>query len=286
MLAKIVEIDARASGGTPSRGHLDCETHTSARHAAWGSMRVPHEVPVPKPSKKKVVSVHPLPHTPPIVTIPVGTVATPTSPTATGTPSASAQATPTSPMSTAIAGPPTNVVIPPPPAGFVAPSGRAYMGYLPSARELAAASTAMSDLAAFDDYVALLGSAAPPAASVASAIGVGIQWATMRIPAEAWETYVRAQYGLAWKEAKTLLEELKPLFLHAMAKNPALASQYQGLTGMFDATKVAADKAIATKKRNAKTKAAQAKSTATAAPQEAPVTEAPEAGAKAVTINA
>ena len=67
-----------------------------------------------------------------------------------------------------------------------------------------------------------------------------------------------------------LLDQLKPLFLIAVAKDPALATQYAGLAQMFDAPKAVAKQAVATRKKNAKTKAVAA----TAAAQAAAVTTA------------
>jgi hypothetical protein len=94
----------------------------------------------------------------------------------------------------------------------------------------------------------------------------------------------------AWKAAQTLLEELKPAFLGALAKNPALASQYQGLTGVLDAPKVSASKATATKKKNAQAKAAAATTAAStvvrAVATSSTATEAPADNTKSVTINA
>jgi hypothetical protein len=261
---------------------------------------------MPKTKKKPAIlshpttKEHPMPAKPtpvlktplhlPVPKIPVATAPTPTVGTTTATPSAPAQATPTTPPSTPAVGAPPVVTIPSPPAGFVTPAGRTYVGFLPSSRELAAAATAVTDLGSFDDYVALFGSAAPPAAAVANAIAIGLQWRAMRTPAEAWDAYVRAQYGAAWKEARTQLDELKPLFLHALAKDPSLASKYQGLTEMFDAPKVSASKAAATKKKSAQAKAAKATvATSTAAgagSATSTATEAPADNTRPVTINA
>jgi hypothetical protein len=204
------------------------------------------------------------------------------SPTTT-TDTAAAQAIAPTPVP-AVLGPPAGLITPSPRVGYVPPPVSEIAGFRPSAHVLAAAPTAMANLTSFVDYTALLGSAAPPAASVASAISVALAWRTERAPAQAWDRYVRAQYGLACKAALTLLDELKPLFLAAAAKDPSLALKYQGLAEIFEAPKVAANKSVATKKRKAQ-EAATAKSTAVTTPAASTETEVPAAAPKAITIN-
>jgi hypothetical protein len=149
---------------------------------------------------------------------------------------------------------------------------RTFMGYHPSKTELSAAPRVLVDLGNFADYNSVLGSSAPPASSVSNAVSVAIQWRMQRGPTEAWDAYVKAQDGIAWKEALTLLDEVKALFLIAAAKNPTLTTTYPGLARMFDAPKVAAKQATSTRKKNAKTAAAAtaAATTAAAAPALAP----------------
>jgi hypothetical protein len=62
----------------------------------------------------------------------------------------------------------------------------------------------------------------------------------------------KAQDGTACKNALTLVDELKPLFLNAVAKNAALAQQYLGLAQRFDAQNAPAKQAVATRKKSAK----------------------------------
>ena len=84
-----------------------------------------------------------------------------------------------------------------------------------------------------------------------------------------------------------LLDRLKPILLTAWAQNAALASQFPGLAHMFGASKAVAKQAIATRKKNAKTKAVAD----TAAAQAAAVTSAvatataPANPAKTVTVS-
>ena len=182
--------------------------------------------------------------------------------------------------------------IPSVPAGFVAPNYRDFLGFHPSSRELGAASMAITDLQRFSDYLTVLGSAAPPAAAIAAALTLGTEWRAMRDSTESWDQYARAQDAMAWKNALTLVDELKPLFLNAVAKNATLASQYPGLTQMFDAQKAPAKQAVATRKRNAKAKADTAATAAQAAAAAAPAAvpaattaAAPAAATKTVTVS-
>jgi len=183
-----------------------------------------------------------------------------------------------------VVNPPPDEDIPSPPAGFVAPSPHDFLGHRPTSREIAAATTVIGNLASDSDYVATFGTTVPSAAAIASALQLGIEWLGMRDSTEAWDAYVKAQYGMAWKNALMLLDQLKPVFLGAIERNATLASKYQGLTEMFDAAKV-----VATRSKNAKAKAA-----ATTAAAAAPVVQAavavpvatPAAATETVTVTA
>jgi type VI secretion system secreted protein VgrG len=183
--------------------------------------------------------------------------------------------------------PPPSVVIPTPPAGYVAPNPLDYRGYHPSAREVSAASTAVANLATFADYGEVFGPLAPPASTVADALNLAVQWRNTRESTDTWNAYVHAEDGLAWKNALTLADKLKPVFLIAVSNNPSLATQYAGLAELFDAPKVAAKQATVTRKKNAKTRATTAAS-ATPVAAAAPAPTAPEAAAptppKTVTV--
>lgn len=170
---------------------------------------------------------------------------------------------------------PPDVTIPTRPAGFVAPSPRVYQGFHPSKAEVRAASTAVVELTGFASYASVFGPLAPTAPTVANALNVAVQWRNMRDSTEAWDEYVRAEDGLAWKDALTLADELKPLFLIAVSKNPALAQQYPGLAELFGAPREVAKQGLATKKKNAAANAATAAAaTATAAPAATPTVAA------------
>jgi hypothetical protein len=187
-----------------------------------------------------------------------------------------------------VVGPPPSVISPTPPAGFVMPGADEYSGYHPSSKELAAASTVVADLLTpGNDYAQDFGSRAPSVASVAKALQVALAWRDLRGSADAWDRYVRAEDGLAWKAAMLLLDQLKPIFLIAVAQDPELATQYAGLAQMFGAPKLVAQKSSATKKQNAKTRAVADAAAAQAAAVSSAVAAAtaPATPAKTVTVS-
>jgi hypothetical protein len=233
-------------------------------------------------------------NTPPVSQIPAAAVVPLTSTTSVTAPVLPTQPIPTAsgtvpaatspPLPAALNAPPD--VVFPTPDGFQAPIARDFSGYRPTERLILAATTAINDLGNVDDYVAVFGSAVPAASKVAGAIALGIQWRDMRDLTETWDAYVRAQDALAWKAALLLLDELKPVFLNAIAKNGALASQYPGLTQLFQAPREYAKQAAATKAKKAKAKAATTGTTAvaTSASPAATATEAPAAPPRTVTV--
>jgi hypothetical protein len=186
-----------------------------------------------------------------------------------------------------VVGPPPSVITPTPPDGFVPIGAEGYRGYHPSTKELAAASTVVGQLQQPGcNYAELFGSAAPSAASVVNALQIGLGWRNLRVPADAWDQYVKTEDGLAWKSAMLLLDQLKPIFLTAIAQNAALATQFSGLAEMFGARRTAAAKGGATRKQNAKTKAVADAAAAQAAAVASAVAAAtaPAATAKTVTV--
>ena len=184
------------------------------------------------------------------------------------------------PVAPNLANPPPDSDIPIRPAGFVPPDPHEFMGYRPTAKETGAATSVIRDSATNDDYVATFGSAVPSAATLSDALQLGVEWLAMHEATQLWDVYARAQNNLAWKGALMLLDQLKPTFLNALLRNPALALKYPGLTQMFDAAKLVARKAAATKTKNAKAKATAAAAVTAAAPV---VQATPAAPATAVT---
>jgi hypothetical protein len=164
---------------------------------------------------------------------------------------------------------PPSTRCPSPPAGFVLLNSRTYRGYHPTAGELAAASTASYDLKMNPDLAAMLGPTVPSAALIAGALDLALQWRAAREASEAWDEYVRQQDGLAWMQALKLVEQVKPLLRIALAQRPALAGKYRGLAEMCEVADSVASKSLATRRKRAKVKEAEAAQAATAAAIEA-----------------
>ena len=183
-------------------------------------------------------------------------------------------------------GQPPSAVSPRPPAGFVAPSSRFYRGFHPTTSELRAASLAIADLGRLGDSSTLLGPAAPSSTAVAAALDLALQWRAAREASAAWDEYVRAQDGMAWKDALTLVDQLKPLFRIAAARSTNVARDYPGIAELCDAANVVAKRSLATRQKRAKEKAAEAAQPEAPAP--APAAPAPDPAvvppAKTVTV--
>jgi hypothetical protein len=176
--------------------------------------------------------------------------------------------------------------------GTVLPNMRAFRGFYPNHEELAALPGALTDLASFVDYTSLLGSSAPLPTALIGVVNVGLAWRTQRNASQAWTAFVAAQDGIAWKAASSMIDELRPLFLFAVAKNPELATAYPGLTQLFHAGKAAAELAAATKRKAVKAQAAAAKKAAVdeaaaelAEAKAAAASAAANATGKGVTVN-
>jgi len=200
------------------------------------------------PAPVRPPSVTQIPTATPIMTVPTAVLPDPAPP-------AAPVASPSVPS--ALQGPPA-VTIPAVPLGYVVANRHAVLGYYPNATELAAAPQVVTDLGNFADYLTVLGTSAPEAPALAGSVTVGIEWRNLRNACEVFTSYVKAQDAIAWKAALVGLDELKPLFQIAATKNPTLATKYPGLAAMFDASKVIARNAAATRKKTAKTKAAEA----------------------------
>ncbi len=178
--------------------------------------------------------------------------------------------------------------LPPIPDGYVAPDLRAYLGWRPTKGQLAAIPGALTDLASFVDYTSALGAAAPPIPTVVGLARVGQSWRSLRNEAQAWLAFVNAQDAIAWKAALSSFDEVKPLFLIAVAKNPALAGMYPGLTQLFEAGKVTARLSAATRRKAAQAQATAAKKAADdeAEADKAAAARAAATAAKTVTVTA
>ena len=211
---------------------------------------------------------------PPPVTAPIPTpLATGSTPVATpSTTPATASAASVTPT---VADPVPTVGAPPVPSTFVAGTKLDNRGFFPNGAELAAMPNAALDLLRFTDFTALLGASAMPAPALASAITLAIQWRQERDASNAWDACAKAQDAFAWRDAMNGIDEVRPLFLFAVSKNPSLATQYPWLAQLFDAAKVITKQASTTKAKKAKAATAAA---STDAANKVAATTAPKAG--------
>jgi hypothetical protein len=146
------------------------------------------------------------------------------------------------------------------------------------ASEIAAVPDAVAELQVFTDYMTVFGITAPDPGQLGQRLTIAAQWTTLLSQSSGWNTYVRSQEGMAWKDALLLMDKLKLPFQLASAANPALLSSYPALARLLGASTVVAKRAVATKKKNAKNAAA---ASAAAAAQPGPTPVAGAAGAAA-----
>jgi hypothetical protein len=128
-----------------------------------------------------------------------------------------------------------------------------YRGSLPRGAELAAATTALQDLARFTPtYAATLGSTAPPLDHFIEALTVASGWTSLRAESSAWDAYCITQEGMAWQAFRPLLDKLVAAFKLAVDSNKALLSEYPGLATLLGAKAQIAQKAASTRRLNNK----------------------------------
>ena len=219
----------------------------AARASAHSAQHAPK---VPESSASAAQAVVP----PPAAATPVTAPSAGSSSGATSLPLTTSEATPAA----SFVEPPPTTPMPVPPAGFVAASPKEFQPYRPRAAQVAAAGLVVTELQSFADYATRMGPHAPAPSSVASAVELASAWRLVRTATETWLSYVENEDGLAWMNALVLLRQLEPLFQAAATTDPTLLTTYPGLARTFGASKVIAKSVTATKKKNAKKKAAEA----------------------------
>jgi len=192
-----------------------------------------------------------------------------------------ATATPTvSPSATALVDSPPDGAVPTPPKGFIQTSPRQYQGWRPKTAQVAVAGLIVTELETASDYAAQFGGAAPDAMMLANALDVASRWRALRTAADAFQAYARAEDGMAWKAALTMLAQLEPLYAAALTRDASVADTYPALNRWFDIPKAIAQGAAATKKKARKSRA---KTEASPVVPAAPVT--PAAPASGTTVS-
>jgi hypothetical protein len=158
------------------------------------------------------------------------------------------------------------------------------------ASEIAVVSDAVLELHGFTNYIGVFGMTAPDQALLVTLLGIAAQWTSLLTASTNWLTYVRSNFGLAWKDAIVQMEALKAPFQLAVTRTPSLMSQYPALGRLLAAQKVVAKRAASAKRKNAAAKAAQGTvatnpGTAAAAPTPTPAAPAATgAGGPVVTV--
>jgi len=171
------------------------------------------------------------------------------------------------------------------PAGFIPVNAIDLRGWHPMQSELATVPDSINEPKGFTNYAALFGITAPPVAQVIQLLRVAAQWTALYTQTAAWDTYVKSQYGMAWKDALEVVEKLKAPFQLAAASSPALLSQYPALARMLGAQKVVAKRAASTRVKNQKAKAATpAPAAATPAAATQATADATAAATRVVTV--
>jgi hypothetical protein len=176
--------------------------------------------------------------------------------------SATAAAAPAQPS---VVNPVPTVAYPIIPASFAVVPLKKFKGYLPNHYELAAVAGAVSDLLRFTTYGSVMGASAVPAETLGESLSRAIQWRDLRDETEAFAVYVKTEDATAWKEAMGYVDEVRPLFTYAVAKNASLATQFPSLAAFLAASKELALEGAATRVKKAKAKAEGAKKAESAA---------------------
>jgi hypothetical protein len=218
----------------------------------------------------------------PVTKIPAVTVA-PSSNTNATPPLATSTLTPVDLPAGSAADTPPKVTLPVVPKTFIEPSMKVFRGHYPNKLEVEAMPKAIIELGSFASYTSILGSLTTPAETFADALTLGLSWRSLRTGSEAWDTYVKAQDAKAWKEAMAMVDDVRPAFLRAVAKNAALGLAYPALMDLFTANNTVAKASSAARAKNAKTNATAAATAAKAATDAANAADA-EAGKAAATV--
>jgi len=179
-------------------------------------------------------------------------------------------------QSTGVTDPVPTTLAPSPPEGFIAAKIGRGNSILRS--QVAIAPKAAAEVQKSTTYLQQFGSAAPDKASVADALTTASAWSGVVQNAAAWYSYVRQQESAAWKHATSLTDPLRIPFEFRQARDASVAKEFPSLASFYAGPKVRAQKAVATKKKNAAAATAQSKMAT------APAVEAPPQAAPAATL--
>jgi hypothetical protein len=199
-------------------------------------------------------------------TAPTDPTTTGTTPATTSLPASASAAANTPATAIPLMNAPPTVSIPVPPAGFVPIPGIDLRGFRPMQAELAAVPDAVFELSQFPNWALIFGITAPASTSVGQRLQVAVGWTSLLAQSNSWNSYVKSQEGMAWKDALEVMDSLKAPFQLAVTASPSMASQYPALMRLLGAQKVVAKRAASTKKKNAAAVTAAAASTTATTP--------------------
>jgi hypothetical protein len=151
--------------------------------------------------------------------------------------------------------PPADANVPIPPKGFVATQGTDYRGIVPKKAELAVLPQTLQELGRFTNWTQVFGTTAPPLASLQQTLNAALEWSLMRNSTDAWDLYSRTMEGIAWTEARAMMDRFKATFDAAVAADSTVQSQNPSLAALLGAAKAIAQRGVATRKANAQARA-------------------------------
>lgn len=168
-------------------------------------------------------------------------------------PTTRAQATASSTVAVPMLAPPA-VTVPAVPGDFVPGNAADLQGFRAIDVQVAAVPEALAEIRGFADYRTVFGIAAPDPGQLMQRLDVASRWTRLLAESSAWQRYVQAQQGVAWKEALVLLAQLKEPFRLASKANPDLRTEYRALARLLGARTDVAHRAAASRAKNAKEK--------------------------------
>ena len=105
--------------------------------------------------------------------------------------------------------PPADANIPVPPKGFVPTLGTDYRGIVPKKAEMAVLPQVLQELGRFANWTQVFGTTAPPLPSLQQTLNAALEWSLMRNSTDAWDLYSRTMEGIAWTEARAMMDRFK-----------------------------------------------------------------------------
>jgi hypothetical protein len=148
--------------------------------------------------------------------------------------------------------PPADASIPLVPQGAQIVNPGDYRAQMPRNLELAAMPDVVAELGRFTEYASVFGKTAPPLTYVQQTFDAATQWSAMLVGMATWDEYARSQAGAAWSAVRDITASLSPAFELASKTDNTLARQFPALVRLFEARKVIAARAAATRKANKK----------------------------------